>query len=76
MRLLVIPTLDVKISRVSRGAGTDITGNVGALEKLKRGVKKVKPTFSCQQSTRLVLERFNLSYDFSKTLARAKFQGL
>jgi heat shock protein 5 len=44
--------------------------------KLKREVEKAKRTLSSQMSTRIEIEAFHQSKDFSETLTRAKFEEL
>ncbi|EIM84185.1 heat shock protein 70 [Stereum hirsutum FP-91666 SS1] len=56
--------------------GTDVSGNLRALGKLKREVEKAKRTLSSQQSTRIEIESFEGGNDFSETLTRAKFEEL
>ena len=56
--------------------GTDITGNLRALGKLKREVEKAKRTLSSQMSTKLEIESFENGNDFSETLTRAKFEEI
>ncbi|KAF9489101.1 heat shock protein 70 [Pleurotus eryngii] len=56
--------------------GTDVSGNLRALGKLKREVEKAKRTLSSQQSVRIEIESFEDGNDFSETLTRAKFEEL
>lgn len=56
--------------------GTDVTGNLRALGKLKREVEKAKRTLSSQMSTKLEIESFEGGNDFSETLTRAKFEEI
>ncbi|KAI0946194.1 hypothetical protein AcV7_010231 [Taiwanofungus camphoratus] len=56
--------------------GTDVSGNLRAMGKLKREVEKAKRTLSSQQSTKIEIESFEGGNDFSETLTRAKFEEL
>ncbi|KAF9513535.1 hypothetical protein BS47DRAFT_1317455 [Hydnum rufescens UP504] len=56
--------------------GTDISGNLRALGKLKREVEKAKRTLSSQMSTKLEIESFEGGNDLSETLTRAKFEEI
>ncbi|KDQ23873.1 hypothetical protein PLEOSDRAFT_62237 [Pleurotus ostreatus PC15] len=56
--------------------GTDVSGNLRAMGKLKREVEKAKRTLSSQQSVRIEIESFEDGNDFSETLTRAKFEEL
>ncbi|KAJ6526552.1 heat shock protein 70 family [Mycena vulgaris] len=64
------------IKSYKKKTGTDVTGNLRALGKLKREVEKAKRTLSSQQSTRIEIESFEDGNDFSETLTRAKFEEL
>ncbi|OBZ74374.1 glucose-regulated [Grifola frondosa] len=64
------------IKLYKKKTGTDVTGNLRALGKLKREVEKAKRTLSSQQSTRIEIESFEDGNDFSETLTRAKFEEL
>jgi len=68
--------IDYFVKLYKKKMGTDITGNLQALRKLKRKVKKAKRTLSSQQSTRIKIESFEDGNDFSKTLTWAKFKEL
>jgi heat shock protein 5 len=68
--------IDYFVKQYKKKTGTDITGNLRALGKLKREVEKAKRTLSSQQSTRLEIESFEDGNDFSETLTRAKFEEL
>ncbi|EIM86968.1 heat shock protein 70 [Stereum hirsutum FP-91666 SS1] len=56
--------------------GTDVSGNLRALGKLKREVEQAKRTLSSQQNTRIEIESFEGGNNFSETLTRAKFEEL
>lgn len=56
--------------------GTDVTGNLHALGKLKCEVEKAKHTLSTQQSTCIEIESFEDGNDFSEMLTQAKFEEL
>src|SRR6266481_6371228 len=60
--------------KLYKKTGTDVTGNLRALGKLKREVEKAKQTLSSQQSTCIEIESFEDGNDFSKTLTWAKFE--
>jgi heat shock protein 5 len=62
--------------KLYKKTGTDVTGNLRALGKLKREIEKAKRTLSSQQSTRIKIESFEDGNDFSETLTRAKFEEL
>ena len=64
------------VKQYKQKTGTDVTGNLRALGKLKREVEKAKRTLSSQQSTRLEIESFEGGNDFSETITRAKFEEL
>ncbi|KZT05220.1 heat shock protein 70 [Laetiporus sulphureus 93-53] len=64
------------IKQYKKKTGTDVTGNLRALGKLKREVERAKRTLSSQQSTRIEIESFENGNDFSETLTRAKFEEL
>lgn len=68
--------IDYFVKQYKKKTGTDVTGNLKALGKLKREVEKAKRTLSSQQSTRLEIESFENGNDFSETLTRAKFEEL
>ncbi|KAI0789162.1 heat shock protein 70 [Abortiporus biennis] len=68
--------MDYFIKLYKKKTGTDVSGNLKALGKLKREVEKAKRTLSSQQSTRLEIESFEGGNDFSETLTRAKFEEL
>ncbi|KAF9815690.1 hypothetical protein IEO21_04407 [Rhodonia placenta] len=68
--------MDYLIKQYKKKSGTDVTGNLRALGKLKREVEKAKRTLSSQQSTRVEIEAFEGGNDFSETLTRAKFEEL
>ncbi|OCH88948.1 heat shock protein 70, partial [Obba rivulosa] len=68
--------MDYLIKQYKKKTGTDATGNLRALGKLKREVEKAKRTLSSQQSTRIEIESFEGGNDFSETLTRAKFEEL
>ncbi|TCD62823.1 ATPase with role in protein import into the ER [Steccherinum ochraceum] len=68
--------IDYFIKQYKKKTGTDVTGNLKALGKLKREVEKAKRTLSSQQSTRIEIESFEGGNDFSETLTRAKFEEL
>lgn len=68
--------MDYLIKQYKKKTGTDVTGNLRALGKLKREVEKAKRTLSSQQSTRIEIEAFEGGNDFSETLTRAKFEEL
>jgi heat shock protein 5 len=68
--------IDYFVKLYKKKTGTDITGNLRALGKLKRKVKKAKQTLSSQQSTRIEIESFEDGNDFSRTLTQAKFEEL
>ncbi|KAF7980395.1 hypothetical protein HWV62_38196 [Athelia sp. TMB] len=68
--------IDYFVKLYKKKTGTDITGNLRALGKLKREVEKAKRTLSSQQSTRLEIESFEDGNDFSETLTRAKFEEI
>ncbi|KAG9113675.1 ATPase with role in protein import into the ER [Ceratobasidium sp. 392] len=56
--------------------GTDVLKNQRALSKLKKEVEKAKRTLSSQMLTKLEIESFENSNDFSKMLTCAKFEEL
>ncbi|KAG8718072.1 ATPase with role in protein import into the ER [Ceratobasidium sp. 394] len=60
--------------RVQEGDHTDVAKNPRALSELKE-VEKAKRTLSSQMSTKLEVESFENSNDFSETLTRAKLEG-
>ncbi|KAJ7620567.1 heat shock protein 70 family [Mycena polygramma] len=64
------------VKSYKKKTGTDVTGNLRALGKLKREVEKAKRTLSTQQSTRIEIESFENGNDFSETITRAKFEEL
>ena len=66
--------IDYFVKLYKKKTGTDVTGNLRALGKLKREVEKAKRTLSSQQSTRIEIESFEDGNDFSETLTRAKFE--
>ncbi|THH07204.1 hypothetical protein EW145_g3548 [Phellinidium pouzarii] len=68
--------IDYFVKLYKKKSGTDVTGNLRAMGKLKREVEKAKRTLSSQQSTRLEIESFEDGNDFSETLTRAKFEEL
>ncbi|EMD35028.1 hypothetical protein CERSUDRAFT_116540 [Gelatoporia subvermispora B] len=68
--------MDYLIKQYKKKTGTDVTGNLRALGKLKREVEKAKRTLSSQQSTRVEIESFEAGNDFSETLTRAKFEEI
>ncbi|KAI8972578.1 heat shock protein 70 [Trametes punicea] len=68
--------IDYLVKQYKKKTGTDVTGNLRALGKLKREVEKAKRTLSSQQSTRIEIEAFEGGNDFSETLTRAKFEEL
>jgi heat shock protein 5 len=68
--------MDFLIKSYKKKTGTDVTGNLRAVSKLKREVEKAKRTLSSQQSTRIEIESFEGGKDFSETLTRAKFEEL
>ncbi|KAK7057430.1 heat shock protein 70 [Favolaschia claudopus] len=68
--------IDYLVKIYKKKTGTDVTGNARALGKLKREVEKAKRTLSNQQSTRIEIESFENSNDFSETLTHAKFEEL
>ncbi|KAJ7079552.1 heat shock protein 70 family [Mycena belliarum] len=68
--------MEYLIKSYKKKTGTDVTGNLRALGKLKREVEKAKRTLSSQQSTRIEIESFEDGNDFSETLTRAKFEEL
>jgi endoplasmic reticulum chaperone BiP len=68
--------IDYFVKLYKKKTGTDVTGNLRALGKLKREVEKAKRTLSSQQSTRIEIESFEDGNDFSETLTRAKFEEL
>jgi heat shock protein 5 len=68
--------IDYLVKQYKKKTGTDVTGNLRAMGKLKREVEKAKRTLSSQQSTRIEIESFEDGNDFSETLTRAKFEEL
>jgi endoplasmic reticulum chaperone BiP len=68
--------MDHFIKVYKQKTGTDVTGNLRALGKLKREVEKAKRTLSSQMSTKLEIESFENGNDFSETLTRAKFEEI
>jgi heat shock protein 5 len=68
--------IDYFVKLYKKKTGTDVTGNLRALGKLKREVENAKRTLSSQQSVRLEIESFEGGNDFSETLTRAKFEEL
>ncbi|TDL27150.1 heat shock protein 70 [Rickenella mellea] len=68
--------IDYFVKQYKKKTGTDVSGNLKALGKLKREVEKAKRTLSSQQSTKLEIEAFEGGNDFSETLTRAKFEEL
>ncbi|KAI0717757.1 heat shock protein 70 [Cerioporus squamosus] len=68
--------IEYLVKQYKKKTGTDVTGNLRALGKLKREVEKAKRTLSSQQSTRIEIEAFENGNDFSETLTRAKFEEL
>jgi heat shock protein 5 len=68
--------IDYFVKLYKKKTGTDVTGNLRALGKLKREVEKAKRTLSSQQSTHIEIESFEDGNDFSETLTRAKFEEL
>jgi len=68
--------MDYLIKQYKKKTGTDVSGNLRAMGKLKREVEKAKRTLSSQQSTRVEIESFENGNDFSETLTRAKFEEL
>lgn len=68
--------IDHFVKLYKKKTGTDVTGNLRAMGKLKREVEKAKRTLSSQQSTRIEIESFEDGNDFSETLTRAKFEEL
>jgi len=68
--------MDHFIKLYKQKTGTDISGNLRALGKLKREVEKAKRTLSSQMSTKLEIESFEGGNDLSETLTRAKFEEI
>ncbi|CCM02108.1 uncharacterized protein FIBRA_04185 [Fibroporia radiculosa] len=68
--------MDYFQKQYKKKTGTDVTGNLRAMGKLKREVEKAKRTLSSQQSTRIEIESFEGGNDFSEVLTRAKFEEL
>ena len=68
--------IDYLVKRYKKNTGTDVSGNLRAIGKLKREVEKAKRTLSSQQSTRIEIEAFEGGNDFSEILTRAKFEEL
>ncbi|KZT66757.1 heat shock protein 70 [Daedalea quercina L-15889] len=68
--------MDYLIKQYKKKTGTEVSGNLRAMGKLKREVEKAKRTLSSQQSTRVEIESFESGNDFSETLTRAKFEEL
>ncbi|KIJ08879.1 hypothetical protein PAXINDRAFT_120135 [Paxillus involutus ATCC 200175] len=66
--------IDYFVKSYKKKAGTDVSTNLRAMGKLKRGVEKVNRTLSSQQSTRIEIESFEDGNGFSVTLTRAKFE--
>ncbi|KAI9681856.1 MAG: ATPase with role in protein import into the ER [Trizodia sp. TS-e1964] len=64
------------VKRYNKEHSVDITKNLKAMGKLKREVEKAKRTLSTQMTTRIEIEAFHNSKDFSETLTRAKFEEL
>ncbi|KIY44930.1 heat shock protein 70 [Fistulina hepatica ATCC 64428] len=64
------------IKSYKKKTGTDVSGNLRALGKLKREVEKAKRTLSNAQSVKIEIEAFEDGNDFSETLTRAKFEEL
>ena len=62
--------------KLYKKTGTDVTGNLRALGKLKREVEKAKRILSGQQSTRIEIESFKDGNDFSETLTWDKSKEL
>ncbi|KAG7447251.1 heat shock protein 70 [Guyanagaster necrorhizus] len=68
--------IEYLVKQYKKKTGTDVSGNLRAMGKLKREVEKAKRTLSNQQSTRIEIESFEDGNDFSETLTRAKFEEL
>ena len=68
--------MDYLIEKYEKKTGTDVSKNIRALGKLKRGAESAKRTLSSQQSVRIEIESFEGGNDFSETLTRAKFEEL
>ncbi|KAI0745506.1 heat shock protein 70 [Earliella scabrosa] len=68
--------IDYLVKRYKKSTGTDVSGNLRAIGKLKGEVEKAKRTLSSQQSTRIEIEAFEGGNDFSEILTRAKFEEL
>ncbi|KIY47111.1 heat shock protein 70 [Fistulina hepatica ATCC 64428] len=64
------------IKSYKKKTGTDVSGNLRALGKLKREVEKAKHTLSNAQSVKIEIEAFEDGNDFSEMLTRAKFEEL
>lgn len=59
-----------------RKTGTDVSDNLRALGKLKKGVEKAKRTLSSQQSAKIEIESFEGGNDFLETLTWGDFEEL
>ncbi|KIY43257.1 binding protein, partial [Fistulina hepatica ATCC 64428] len=64
------------IKSYKKNTGTDTSGNLRTLGKLKCEVEKTKRTLSNAQSVKIEIEAFEDGNDFSETLTCAKFEEL
>ncbi|PIL34228.1 transporter [Ganoderma sinense ZZ0214-1] len=68
--------IDYLVKLYKRKTGTDVSGDLRAMGKLKRETEKAKRTLSSQQAAHIEIEAFEGGNDFSETLTRAKFEEL
>ncbi|KAM5531093.1 hypothetical protein V8D89_015258 [Ganoderma adspersum] len=68
--------IDYLVALYRRKTGTDVSGDLHAMGKLKREVEKAKRTLSSQQAAHIEIEAFEGGNDFAETLTRAKFEEL
>ena len=68
--------IDYLVALYKRKTGTDVSGDLRAMGKLKREAEKAKRTLSSQQAAHIEIEAFEGGNDFAETLTRAKFEEL
>lgn len=68
--------VDFFIKQYNNRNNVDVTKDLKAMDKLNCEVEKAKRTLSSEMSTRIEIEAFYNSRDFSETLTRAKFEEL
>mmetsp|Transcript_11604 Transcript_11604/g.17849 ORF Transcript_11604/g.17849 Transcript_11604/m.17849 type:complete len:688 (-) Transcript_11604:108-2171(-) len=64
------------MKKIQKTAGTDISKDHRALQKLRKEVERVKRALSTQTQARIEIEDLVRGYDLSETLTRARFEEL